>query len=94
MEKYDKIKKELVVEYERLLQNDKYKTAKADGFDKVDAMSAHFQGSDAFYRVLIDKLNEVLVKNDVLLENPDEKAEFQQFISPTLQAYMTKYLSN
>lgn len=94
MERYEKIRKELVVEYERLLQDEQYKTTKAEGFDKVDALSAHFQGSDAFYRVLIDKLNEVLIKNDVLLENPDDKEEFQQFISPTMQTYMTKYLSN
>lgn len=91
---YDKIKKELVIECERLLQEDKHKTEKAEGFDKVDAMSQHFQGSDAFYRLLIDKLNAVLISNDVLLEDENEKAEFQEFIKPILQSYMTKYLSN
>lgn len=94
LDKYDKIKKELVVVYERLLQEDKYKTAKAEGFDKVNAMSEHLQGSDAFYRLLIDKLNAILISNDMLLEDENEKAEFQQFISPTMQEYMTKFLTN
>lgn len=94
MKTNEQIRQELIVEYERLIQSEQYQTKKAEGFDKVDAMSEHMQGSDAFYRVLIDKLNEVIVSNNVLLEDEQEKLDFQAFISPTLQEYMGRYLRN
>ena len=90
----EEIRSELILEYERLIQDDKYKTKPAEGFDKVDAMSEHMQGSDAFYRVLIDKLNEVLLRNNMPLEDEQERLDFQAYISPTLKEYMGKYLRN
>ncbi|MGL2967517.1 hypothetical protein [Flavobacterium sp. XGLA_31] len=89
----ENIKNELISEVEKLLNQSKYKTRRAQGLDKLSAMADHVGMADTFAKEMTNKLNEILVKHKVDFKE-NEKEEFTQFLKPTIEALMSRYLRN
>lgn len=66
----------------------------AEGLDKLNAWSEKFGKTPDFSKSIIDKLNEILEKENVNFKDDQEKNTFIEFINPTIKDLITKFIRN
>lgn len=86
------IKSELILESEKILSL--YTSREAKGLDKLKALTEHLSSFEEYYKLIIDKLNEILIKRDVDFKNDHDKNDFMKFIKPTIIDLCRKHLNN
>lgn len=90
----DKIKQLLIKEIENQFQKNENKFRNTKGLDKLNAWSEKFSKTPEFSELIIDKLNEILTKENVDFKDENEKNEFIKFINPTIKDLITKFIRN
>tara|TARA_R110002051_G_scaffold306845_2_gene377634 strand:- start:603 stop:884 length:282 start_codon:yes stop_codon:yes gene_type:complete len=90
----ERIKQKLITEVENQFQKQENQFRKAEGLDKLNAWSEKFGKTPKFSELIVDKLNEILEKENIEFKNEQEKNEFLEYINPTVKDLITKFIRN
>lgn len=90
----ERIKQKLITEVENQFQKQENQFRKAEGLDKLNAWSEKFEKTPKFSELIVDKLNEILEKENIEFKDEQEKNEFLEYINPTVKGLITKFIRN
>lgn len=88
----EEIKNELFREIESMINSKSNPVKRASGLNKLNALSEQANSLDDFTAEITIKLNEILKSKDVVLGNEKERDDLMEYLKPSINILIKKYL--